>query len=194
MDSVFGDELQKALDIKDKHTRGAAVAKVEKKISKEFSAPLVTSSGPSLKIDEDDSVAVIQADADATPLPGDITEDVLVATEPEKGFDAEAAEAEASELMSGGRQSSLASINVASNAGNDPIDVKIAIKKLLVRRLRGMILSTGKRSDGRTVEGVRPIEIETSFLPGAHGSALFTRGETQSLATATLGSKAMEAK
>lgn len=41
---------------------------------------------------------------------------------------------------------------------------------------------------------VRPISIETSILPGAHGSALFTRGETQTIATATLGSKAMEAR
>ena len=69
----------------------------------------------------------------------------------------------------------------------DPIDVKIARKKLLVRRLRSIILTTGKRSDGRGVEEVRPISIDTSLLPGAHGSSLFTRGETQSLSTATLG-------
>jgi len=74
----------------------------------------------------------------------------------------------------------------------DPIDVKIARKKLLVRRLRDMILKTGRRSDGRGVEDVRPISIETDLLPGAHGSSLFTRGETQSFSTATLGSKAME--
>ena len=69
----------------------------------------------------------------------------------------------------------------------DPIDVKIARKKLLVRRLRSIIINTGKRSDGRGVEDVRPITIDTSLLPGAHGSSLFTRGETQSLSTATLG-------
>ena len=69
----------------------------------------------------------------------------------------------------------------------DPIDVKIARKKLLVRRLRSVIINTGKRSDGRGVEDVRPISIDTSLLPGAHGSSLFTRGETQSLSTATLG-------
>ena len=49
--------------------------------------------------------------------------------------------------------------------------------------------SKGTRSDGRGVEDVRPIDIGTSLLPNAHGSTLFTRGETQSLATATLGSK-----
>ena len=57
-----------------------------------------------------------------------------------------------------------------------------------------MIVQRGTRSDGRGVEDVRPIDIDTNFLPGAHGSTLFTRGETQSLATATLGSKAMEAR
>ena len=58
---------------------------------------------------------------------------------------------------------------------------------MLVRRLRSIIINTGKRSDGRGVEDVRPISIDTSLLPGAHGSSLFTRGETQSLSTATLG-------
>ena len=75
----------------------------------------------------------------------------------------------------------------AAGYNYDPIDVKIARKKLLVRRLRSIIISTGKRSDGRGVEDVRPITIDTSLLPGAHGSSLFTRGETQSLSTATLG-------
>lgn len=191
MDKAFGNELQKALDISDKHLRGAAVATVENKISKTFSEPVrKLYSG---KLDDEESTDVIQADADATLLPIDLIEDVIVATEPEKGFDAEAAEAEASELTSSVPVASTR-VQAENNAGNDPVDVKIAIKKLLVRRLRGMILTTGKRSDGRTVEGVRPIEIDTSFLPGAHGSALFTRGETQALATATLGSKAMEAK
>lgn len=50
-----------------------------------------------------------------------------------------------------------------------------------------MILTTGKRSDGRGVEDIRPLSMEVGLLPGAHGSALFTRGETQALATATLG-------
>lgn len=59
--------------------------------------------------------------------------------------------------------------------GYDALDVQIAMKKLLVRKLRSLVLQTGKRSDGRGVEDVRPISIETSWLPHAHGSALFTR-------------------
>jgi polyribonucleotide nucleotidyltransferase len=53
--------------------------------------------------------------------------------------------------------------------------------------LRGQVLKTGIRIDGRDTKTVRPIEIEVGVLPRAHGSALFTRGETQALVTATLG-------
>ncbi len=53
--------------------------------------------------------------------------------------------------------------------------------------LRASILNDGLRTDGRRVDEIRPITCETSVLPRAHGSALFTRGETQSLATTTLG-------
>lgn len=74
-----------------------------------------------------------------------------------------------------------------SSYHHDPVDVKIAWKKALVRKLRHLVLHTGRRSDGRAVEEIRPITIDTDLLPGAHGSALFTRGETQSLSTATLG-------
>jgi polyribonucleotide nucleotidyltransferase len=55
---------------------------------------------------------------------------------------------------------------------------------------RRLILDERKRTDGRDFEQVRPITIQTKVLPRAHGSALFTRGQTQSLATATLGSPA----
>ncbi|MCC6914996.1 MAG: polyribonucleotide nucleotidyltransferase [Rhodospirillaceae bacterium] len=53
--------------------------------------------------------------------------------------------------------------------------------------VRGNILKTGKRIDGRDTKTVRPIEIDVGVLPRAHGSALFTRGETQALVVATLG-------
>lgn len=55
--------------------------------------------------------------------------------------------------------------------------------------MREMILQEGVRLDGRRTDQIRPIFSEVDFLPGAHGSALFTRGETQSLTTATLGTK-----
>ena len=53
--------------------------------------------------------------------------------------------------------------------------------------VRGNILKTGLRIDGRDTKTVRPIEVEVGILPRAHGSALFTRGETQALVVATLG-------
>ena len=55
--------------------------------------------------------------------------------------------------------------------------------------MRRSILDEGKRLDGRKTDEVRPIWCEVDFLPGPHGSALFTRGETQSLTTVTLGTK-----
>lgn len=53
--------------------------------------------------------------------------------------------------------------------------------------IRSQILNEGKRADGRGLKEVRPISIETNILPNAHGSCLFTRGQTQALVVATLG-------
>jgi len=58
--------------------------------------------------------------------------------------------------------------------------------------MRERILSEGIRLDGRDTKQIRPISIELGILPRAHGSALFTRGETQSLTTVTLGTKSDE--
>ena len=71
-------------------------------------------------------------------------------------------------------------------------------KKMMVARyyhdvekeaMRRMILDEGVRLDGRTTEQIRPIWCEVGYLPGPHGSSIFTRGETQSLSTVTLGTK-----
>ncbi len=72
----------------------------------------------------------------------------------------------------------------------DPSDAALALKlfKDLEKEIvRGAILKTGKRIDGRDTKTVRPIVSEVGILPRAHGSALFTRGETQALAVTTLG-------
>lgn len=60
-------------------------------------------------------------------------------------------------------------------------------KKLEKDIVRGDVLKTGKRLDGRDLETVRPIVSEVGVIPGTHGSALFTRGETQALVVVTLG-------
>jgi polyribonucleotide nucleotidyltransferase len=65
--------------------------------------------------------------------------------------------------------------------------VKALIEDLEYNTVRAMILNDAKRIDGRDLETVRPITIRTGVLPRTHGSALFTRGETQALVVATLG-------
>ena len=55
--------------------------------------------------------------------------------------------------------------------------------------IRNAVLDSRKRLDGRALDEIRPIWSEVDYLPAAHGSAIFTRGETQSLTTATLGTK-----
>src|SRR6478609_7108427 len=69
----------------------------------------------------------------------------------------------------------------------DKLAVAGVFKELEAKIVRWNILDTGKRIDGRDVKTVRPIAAEVGVLPRTHGSALFTRGETQALVVATLG-------
>jgi polyribonucleotide nucleotidyltransferase len=66
-------------------------------------------------------------------------------------------------------------------------EVKTLLGDVEYNQLRSQVLDTGLRVDGRKPDEVRPITIDTSVLPRAHGSALFTRGQTQALVAATLG-------
>ncbi len=70
---------------------------------------------------------------------------------------------------------------------------KALVSKVLERYkktvVRDMILEKNMRADGRALDEVRPISIETNLLPSVHGSCLFTRGQTQALVTVTLGDK-----
>ncbi|MBW6534888.1 MAG: polyribonucleotide nucleotidyltransferase [Mariniphaga sp.] len=83
-----------------------------------------------------------------------------------------------------------------TNAENEEIDIELHEK--LIKRyfhdvekeaMRRMILDDKIRLDGRKTDEIRPIWGEVDYLPGSHGSALFTRGETQSLTSVTLGTK-----
>src|SRR5665213_1615684 len=65
--------------------------------------------------------------------------------------------------------------------------IKYYFGELQYHVVRDMMLETKKRLDGRGLEEIRPLTMEVSILPSPHGSALFTRGETQSLTTVTLG-------
>ncbi|MCG6856699.1 MAG: polyribonucleotide nucleotidyltransferase [Salaquimonas sp.] len=77
-------------------------------------------------------------------------------------------------------------LNEESTA-NDAQVVGEVFKHLQAKVVRGSILKTGNRIDGRDTKTVRPIVAEVGMLPRTHGSALFTRGETQALVVATLG-------
>ncbi len=67
--------------------------------------------------------------------------------------------------------------------------IKAILQELEKQDMREMILTEGKRVDGRDIHQIRPISCEVGVLPRTHGSAIFTRGQTQCLAVATLGTK-----
>jgi polyribonucleotide nucleotidyltransferase len=73
-----------------------------------------------------------------------------------------------------------------------PKDVSAAFEALLKEEVRGGILDNGTRPDGRRPDEIRPIWSQVGYLPRTHGSAIFTRGQTQVVTIATLGSTAEE--
>ncbi len=70
---------------------------------------------------------------------------------------------------------------------DERVEVKGLIDKIQEKLFRELVLKKHLRTDGRRFDEIRPITMDVGFLPRTHGSALFTRGETQSLATITLG-------
>jgi polyribonucleotide nucleotidyltransferase len=80
-----------------------------------------------------------------------------------------------------------AAASFADAAPADKLKMGKLVKKLEADIVRGAILKDGRRIDGRGKEDVRPILAEVQVLPRTHGSALFTRGETQAIVTTTLG-------
>ena len=78
-------------------------------------------------------------------------------------------------------------VPAGSETAPDKERVGAVFKELEAKIVRWNILDTGRRIDGRDLKTVRPIVSEVGVLPRAHGSALFTRGETQAFVVATLG-------
>jgi polyribonucleotide nucleotidyltransferase len=81
---------------------------------------------------------------------------------------------------------------VAALTTHDPADVKASFESALKTAVRNAILDEGKRPDGRGLKDIRPITCETGLSPRAHGSGLFTRGQTQVLSIVTLGTSSEE--
>lgn len=75
------------------------------------------------------------------------------------------------------------------NTPKDEVIVNKYFQELTKKAVRDLALKEGTRIGGRALDEVRPVSIEMDYLPSPHGSALFTRGETQALATVTLGDK-----
>ena len=123
---------------------------------------------------------------DQTPLIGKIT--ALVGEDLKAAYK-HPAKAERHAALSAAKSKAVAAL-VKSDAnpdGVDPSKFGSAFKECEAVVLRRDVLTTGKRIDGRALDVVRPIVSEVGILPRAHGSALFTRGETQALVVATLG-------
>ena len=78
-------------------------------------------------------------------------------------------------------------LQLATEFPDNPKDIAAELDEIEYRVMRAQVLEKGERVDGRDLETIRPIAIEAALLPRAHGSALFQRGETQALASVTLG-------
>ena len=97
----------------------------------------------------------------------------------------------------GGREDATRDLRKAviaefAESGADPKEVGKLFESLEKELVRDQILKKGRRPDGRSTKDIRPISIEVGVLPRAHGSGLFTRGQTQVLSVATLGTDADE--
>ncbi|CAJ1919575.1 unnamed protein product [Sphenostylis stenocarpa] len=162
---IAGDEIVKVLQISNKIPRRKALSSLEEKVLK-----ILTENGfvtNELKLrSNSENIGEILEDEDED-------EEVIV--------DGEVDEGDVHIKLTSHKPALLFS----------EVDVKLVFKEVTSKFLRKRIVQGGKRSDGRTPNGIRPINSRCGLLPRAHGSALFTRGETQSLAVVTLGDKQM---
>jgi polyribonucleotide nucleotidyltransferase len=81
---------------------------------------------------------------------------------------------------------------LAPDGGDEPKSVRAALRSLTKQLVRRRIVDDGRRLDGRGPDEVRPIWCQVGLIPRVHGSAVFTRGETQALTLTTLGMQRME--
>ncbi|XP_042429037.1 probable polyribonucleotide nucleotidyltransferase 1, chloroplastic isoform X1 [Zingiber officinale] len=165
VEDIAGDDLIKALQIKHKIPRRRALSAIEENVLK-----VLTEEGYIFKED------ALGASEDSDNIYVDEEEDDLIVA------DGEVDEGDVHIKPVLRRPMPLLFSEV---------DVKLVFKEVSSNFLRKRIVEDGRRSDGRTPTEIRPINSQCGLLPRAHGSALFTRGETQSLAVVTLGDKQM---
>ncbi|KAJ1287886.1 hypothetical protein BS78_02G044900 [Paspalum vaginatum] len=160
VEDISGNELVKALQIKEKIPRRKALSALEDKVIAILSEQGYVSKDGSSVATENLADIVEDEDEDEVIVDGEVDEGDVhikpVSRKPPCQLFAE-------------------------------VDVKLVFKEVSSKYLRRRIVEGGKRSDGRSPWELRPINSQCGLLPRAHGSALFTRGETQSLAVVTLG-------
>eukprot|EP00252_Welwitschia_mirabilis_P003848 TRINITY_DN13922_c0_g1_i1.p1 TRINITY_DN13922_c0_g1~~TRINITY_DN13922_c0_g1_i1.p1 ORF type:complete len:929 (-),score=199.69 TRINITY_DN13922_c0_g1_i1:341-3127(-) len=163
VEELAGKKLQKALQIKSKIPRMRTISTIEENI-----LSVLTESG---LVQEDNFVK-----------PNDLVDEIDGSDEEDEILDG---------LVDEGDVHIKPTSRKAITQLFDPVDVKLVFKELTSKIMRRFIVQDGTRSDGRKPEEIRQIAAQCGLLPRAHGSALFTRGETQSLAVATLGGNSM---
>lgn len=165
VEEIAGDELVHVLQIKKKIPRRKAIALLEEKV--------VTILSQRGYVGKSEAVAIAETVPDLY-VDDDEDEEVVVDGEIDEG------DVQIKPIP-----------RISTPLLFSEVDVKLVFKDVTSKYLRKRVVEGGRRSDGRTPEGVRPIDSKCGLLPRAHGSALFTRGETQSLAVVTLGDKQM---
>ncbi|XP_059462683.1 polyribonucleotide nucleotidyltransferase 1, chloroplastic [Corylus avellana] len=165
VEEIAGEELGKALQIRNKVPRRKALSMLEEKVltilTEEGYVEIDASSGaaetvPELFEDEDEDEEVV--------VDGEVDEgDVHIKP----------------------------TLRKSTPLLFSEVDVKLVFKEVTSKFLRKRIVEGGRRSDGRTPVEIRSINSTCGLLPRAHGSSLFTRGETQALAVTTLGDRQM---
>ncbi|RDY09171.1 Polyribonucleotide nucleotidyltransferase 1, chloroplastic, partial [Mucuna pruriens] len=165
VEEIAGDELVRVLQIRNKIPRRKALSSLEEKVLKILTENGFVSNDSILRSNSE-TIAEILEDEDED-------EEVIVDGEVDEGD---------VHIKPTPRKPALLFSEV---------DVKLVFKEVTSKFWRKRIVEGGKRSDGRAPDGIRPINSRCGLLPRAHGSTLFTRGETQSLAVVTLGDKHM---
>ncbi|KDO66051.1 hypothetical protein CISIN_1g002487mg [Citrus sinensis] len=165
VEEIAGEELVKVLQIKNKIPRRKALSSLEEKV-----LTILSENG---YVSKDETVGIVETIPDLLE-DEDEDEEVVVDGEVDEGD---------VHIKPKSRKSTPMLFS--------EVDVKLVFKEVTSKFLRRRIVEGGRRSDGRFADGIRPISSRCGLLPRAHGSALFTRGETQSLAVITLGDKQM---
>ncbi|XP_027930453.1 probable polyribonucleotide nucleotidyltransferase 1, chloroplastic [Vigna unguiculata] len=165
VEEIAGDEIVKVLHIRNKIPRRKALSSLEEKVLNILTEKGFVSNDSKLRSSSETIVEVLEDEEE--------DEEVIV--------DGEVDEGDVHIKLTSHKPALLFS----------EVDVKLVFKEVTSKFWRKRIVEGGKRSDGRTPDQIRPINSRCGLLPRAHGSALFTRGETQSLAVVTLGDKQM---